>query len=80
MNMKSMIKGISSVLVCILLAPAAFAAKIFIPMDADNQANHLKAYGVTYAALKLGMEADWLLNYRGGSFAMNQSDAIERLC
>lgn len=58
----------------------AKAAKIFIPMDADNQTNHLKAYGVTYAVLKSGMEADWLLNYKGGSFAMDQTDAIERMC
>jgi hypothetical protein len=49
-------------------------------MDADGQANHLKAYGVAYAALKKGMELDWLLNYKGGSFGMDQNDEIERLC
>lgn len=63
----------------LFFAPA-HAAKIFIPMDADEQHNHLKAYGVTYAALKLGIEADWLLNYKGGSFAINQVEAVERLC
>ncbi len=63
-----------------LYAPVAFAARIFIPMDADNQANHLKAYGVAYAALKDGMEVDWLLNYKGGSFSMDQVENIERLC
>lgn len=56
------------------------AARIFIPMDADGQTNHLKAYGVAYAALKLNIPVDWLLNYRGGSFAIEQNDPVERLC
>jgi hypothetical protein len=59
---------------------SSYASKIYIPMDADNQTNHLKAYGVAYAALKLGMTVDWLLNYEGGSFGMEQSSEIERLC
>jgi hypothetical protein len=68
------------------MLPAAFAswparaAKIFIPMDADAQVQHLKAYGVAYAALKLNIPVDWLLNYKGGSFAIDQVDAVERLC
>jgi hypothetical protein len=49
-------------------------------MDADGQAAHLKAYGVAYAALKGGITIDWLLNYKGGSFAMEQLDGIERMC
>ena len=49
-------------------------------MDAEGQVAHLKAYGVTYAALKLEIGADWLLNYRGGSFGIDDIDAIERLC
>lgn len=64
----------------VFLSIQAKAAKIFIPMDAETQTNHLKAYGITYAALKLGIEADWLLNYKGGSFAIDQTDAIERMC
>jgi hypothetical protein len=63
----------------VVLNLPAFAARIFIPMDADNQVNHLKAYGVAYAALKDGIEVDWLLNYQGGSFAMDQTASIERL-
>jgi hypothetical protein len=58
----------------------SFAARIFIPMDAESQANHLKAYGVAYAALKLNISVDWLLNYRGGSFALIQNESIERMC
>jgi hypothetical protein len=34
----------------------------------DAQTNHLKAYGVTFRTLKRGGRAEWLLNYRGGSF------------
>lgn len=56
------------------------AARIFIPMNAEEQANHLKAYGVAYAALTKEIEVDWLLNYEGGSFAMVQTEYIERLC
>jgi hypothetical protein len=58
----------------------AKAAKLFIPMDAESQTAHLKAYGVAYAALKNGQEVDWLLNYKGGSFAMDQTESMERLC
>ncbi len=49
--------------------------KILIPMDL-NQTDHLKAYGVTYRALSKGYTADWLLNYRGGSFAIDYSDDV----
>ena len=49
-------------------------------MDAETQTNHLKAYGVAYAALKENVAVDWLLNYKGGSFAIDQVESIERLC
>lgn len=51
----------------VLLAPAARAQDLLIPMDA-RQSDHLKAYGVVYWALQQGHDVDWLLNYRGGSF------------
>jgi hypothetical protein len=73
-------KILSLVVLIFFFSLQAKAAKIFIPMDAETQTNHLKAYGITYAALKLGIEADWLLNYKGGSFAIEQTDAIERMC
>ena len=53
--------------------------KILIPMD-DLQNDHLKAYGVTYAALSAGLQCSWLLNYRGGSFVIEDASAIEALC
>jgi hypothetical protein len=55
------------------------ATKILVPMD-DEQKNHLKAYGLTYWVLNNGLEASWLLNYRGGSFMLDYSEAIEKEC
>lgn len=57
----------------------ANATYILLPMDLA-QKNHLKAYGVTYWVIKNGLEADWLLNYRGGSFAMKYAKDIEAEC
>ncbi len=62
------------------LAPAARAGKLYIPMNADDQTNHLKAYGIAFLALKAGMTVDWLLNYDGGAFVMDQNSELERSC
>lgn len=56
------------------------ASYILLPMDAETQQNHLKAYGITYWVLDNGVEAWWLLNYRGGSFAFPHSRVFEREC
>lgn len=53
--------------------------KILIPMD-FQQIEHLKAYGITYRSLTDGFKADWLLNYRGGSFLIDHSDKIISEC
>jgi hypothetical protein len=53
--------------------------KILIPMD-FQQNEHLKAYGITYRSLTDGFKADWLLNYRGGSFLIDHSDKIISEC
>lgn len=45
-----------------------------------QQADHLKAYGITFHALQDGLTADWLLNYRGGSFLIDYSDKIANEC
>ena len=58
-----------------LLAVSAYAQKILIPMDV-SQTDHLKAYGVTYWVLKQGVNVEWLLNYRGGSFLMDSYPGI----
>lgn len=66
--------------VFLFFSGSSYAAKLFIPMDADGQANHLKAYGIAYAALQKQVPVDWLLNYKGGSFCMDQLESMERLC
>jgi len=55
------------------------AATMLLPMD-DVQKQHLKAYGITYWVLEQGVEAYWLLNYRGGSFAFAHNTAFEKEC
>ena len=65
-----------SILLFLLLVPALLSAQdLLIPMD-ESQSDHLKAYGAVYWALEEGMEVDWLLNYRGGSFLATASDAF----
>ncbi len=58
-------------------ASGAPAARILIPMDLA-QTDHLKAYGVAYHALELGENVEWLLNYRGGSFLLDETDENRR--
>lgn len=55
------------------------ANTILIPMD-NAQADHLKSYGIAYWALANGVQVDWLLNYRGGSFAFPHAPALEAEC
>jgi len=52
-------------------------ADLLVPMDL-TQTDHLKAYGAAYHALELGIDVEWLLNYRGGSFLMAADPEIER--
>ena len=66
--------------ICFLgISGSAFSAKILIPMD-DSQANHLKAYGITYWVLENNIDVQWLLNYRGGSFMMDEYKTIIEEC
>ena len=46
----------------------------------ESQTNHMKAYGIAYWVLKQNVTIDWLLNYRGGSFAMPLDTDIEKEC
>ncbi|MHB9039822.1 MAG: asparagine synthetase B [Melioribacteraceae bacterium] len=54
-------------------------AKLLIYMDL-KQTDHLKAYGITFNALKGGATADWLLNYRGGSFLLDYTEQLATIC
>ncbi|MCY7411145.1 MAG: hypothetical protein LH473_12805 [Chitinophagales bacterium] len=62
-----------------LIINASFASMILIPMD-TKQADHLKAYGVAYWCLTKNVKVDWMLNYRGGSFAVPYFTAGENEC
>ena len=68
-----------SILFFFTLASNVSAAYLLIPMDED-QTNHLKAYGITYWIIDNGVEAFWLLNYRGGSFAFKHNKVFEKEC
>ena len=57
-----------------------FASYLLIPMDEDGQKNHLKAYGVTYWVLEHQLKAKWLLNYRGGSFLISDTEELRKEC
>ncbi len=67
----------------VLLALTSFrisASQLLIPMDGDSQKNHLKAYGITYFALEEELEVRWLLNYRGGSFLISDTEELRKEC
>ena len=69
--------------VCLVLAGAALAGvrpaagQLLVPMD-RSQANHLKAYGLAHRVLERGGRAEWLLNYRHGSFLLPDTPEIRR--
>ncbi len=56
------------------------ASYILLPMDSDSQAEHLKAYGLTYWTLQKQLKVKWLLNYRGGSFLLPDTEEIKKEC
>ncbi|MCM4159933.1 asparagine synthetase B [Antarcticibacterium flavum] len=64
----------------LLYSFAIQGSSILIPMDAKSQANHLKAYGITYYALENGLQIQWLLNYQGGSFLISDTEALRKEC
>jgi hypothetical protein len=61
----------------IFLFSGAYATQLLIPMD-ESQTNHLRAYGITFNVLNRNEKAQWLLNYRGGSFLFeyNKEDVL----
>ncbi len=63
-----------------LVSANTFASYILIPMDAEGQKEHLKAYGITYWTLERNVKVKWLLNYRGGSFLLPDSEEIRKEC
>lgn len=79
--MKPLVRHLIPLLVVLFVAasPAVRAISILIPMD-ETQTDHLKAYGITFNALRDGFKGEWLLNYRGGSFLIDGTDVILDRC
>ena len=67
-------------LVFLFIGISTYASFVLIPMDAEFQDDHLKAYGITYWVLENGQKVDWLLNYRGGSFLIPDSERLRKEC
>ena len=63
-----------------LISFSVKASYILLPMDETTQQNHLKAYGITYWCLDKSYKAQWLLNYRGGSFLLPDANEIRKEC
>jgi hypothetical protein len=63
-------------IVCAALVAAPAAGQhLLVPMD-EGQANHLKAYGLTFWTIRRGLTAEWFLNYRSGSFLLPDAPEV----
>jgi hypothetical protein len=71
---KKILLIIAAAIICI-----SINAEVLIPMDM-TQTNHLKAYGIAFYALQQQIPVKWLLNYRGGSFLINDAVSITNTC
>jgi len=78
-NIFEHMKRLLLLIFALTVVQAAEAARLLLPMDKD-QRDHLKAYGIAYFALQQGIEINWMLNYRGGSFSMPQIATLENEC
>jgi hypothetical protein len=67
------------ILALTLLGSTSYAGMLLIPMD-ESQQNHIKSYGIAYWVLEQKLPIEWLLNYRGGSFLMDNIPSIQKKC
>ena len=67
-------------LIFALISSSTWASFIYVPMNHDNQKNHLKAYGIVYFSLEAGLKSKWLLNYDGGAFLIENNKIVENEC
>jgi hypothetical protein len=72
-----MVRFVNVLFVAALLASPAGAQQLLVPMD-ESQTDHLKAYGLTFWALDHRLTAEWLLNYRAGSFLLPDRPEVRR--
>ncbi|MBB6610291.1 asparagine synthetase B [Pontibacter sp. Tf4] len=70
------LRTILTIVGAFIVCSAAFASTVVIPMD-ETQKDHLKSYGAAYWVLSKNVSVDWLLNYRGGSFAFTHAPQLE---
>lgn len=65
------------VIFCFLLfTRISSAANWYLVYMDQAQTDHLRAYGLAYYALENSFKVEWLLNFRGGSFLMPDSDLL----
>ncbi len=64
----------------LLVSFSSYASFIFIPMDDVSQKNHLKAYGIAFYSLQKQRDVKWLLNYKGGSFLLDDIEDFRKEC
>ena len=67
--------GLLGILLFLIVGAAPASARILVPMDL-TQTDHLRAYGMAYWILTRGQTVEWLLNYRGGSFLLEDDPEI----
>ncbi len=67
------------ILIIIFMLNLINGQKILIPMD-QTQNDHLKAYGIAYYVLKRNINVEWLLNFQGGSFLIDNHPFIQAEC
>jgi hypothetical protein len=72
-----MMRRIVQSLLLVVACAGSAHAQLLVPMD-NAQSNHLKAYGLTYWTLDRKLTAEWLLNYRAGSFLLPDRADIRR--
>ena len=77
--MKTLTTFMTLTILTLIFTSSAFAQWLLIPMD-GKQTNHLKAYGLTYWTLQAPREyrAQWLLNYRCGSFLLVDQQEVRQ--
>ena len=75
-----MLRNLIIILLFLFVSSSISASFIYVPMNDDNQTNHLKAYGIVYYSLDVGLKAKWLLNYDGGAFLIENNKVIENEC
>ena len=78
--MNDFLKKVVFLIVFLLTSYNSFASFILIPMDEEKQSNHLTAYGIAYWILQNDIEVHWLLNFRGGSFLIQNHSSIQEEC